>query len=56
VLRITEPGLERWIEAALSYKSQFPVLGERFDTAEKAAVSLRNYRAEHQGIRLLQFS
>jgi LmbE family N-acetylglucosaminyl deacetylase len=56
VLRMTEPGLDRWIEAALSYKSQFPVLGERFDTPEKAAASIRNYLAEHQGIRLLQFS
>jgi LmbE family N-acetylglucosaminyl deacetylase len=54
-VRITEPSLTRWIEAALSYKSQFPALGERFDTPEKAAESIRNYWAEREGILLLQF-
>ena len=52
---IPESSLERWIEAALTYKSQFPVLGDRFDTPEKAAESIRNYWAERQGIRLLEF-
>ncbi len=53
-IRITEASLPRWIEAALSYKSQFPALGERFDTPEKVSESIRNYWAERQGIRLFQ--
>ena len=53
--RITEPSLERWIEAVLAYESQFPVLGARFDTPEKAAESIRKYWEEQGGIRLLQF-
>ena len=53
--RITEAGFERWIEAVLAYKSQFPVLGERFDTPDKAAEAIRDYWSERQGIRLLQF-
>lgn len=55
-LRITEPSLTRWIEAALAYKSQFPALGDRFDTPEKVIESIRSYWSERQGIRLLQFS
>jgi LmbE family N-acetylglucosaminyl deacetylase len=54
--RITEPSLDRWIEAALAYASQFPVLGEQFNTPEKAAESIRKYREEQGGIRTLQFS
>ncbi len=54
--RITEPSLTRWVEAALAYQSQFPVLGDMFDTPEKAEQAIRNYWAERQGIRLLQFS
>jgi LmbE family N-acetylglucosaminyl deacetylase len=53
--RITEPGLERWIEAALAYPSQLPALGERFDTPERAAESIRSYWSERQGIGMLQF-
>jgi len=53
---ITEPSLTRWIEASLAYTSQFPALGERFDSPEKVAESIRNYWSERQGIRLLQFS
>ena len=53
--RIPESSLERWVEAALTYKSQFPVLGDRFDTPEKAAQAIRSYWAERQGIRLLEF-
>lgn len=53
---ISEPSLDRWIEAALAYASQFPVLGEQFDTPEKAAESIRKYREEQGGVRLLQFS
>lgn len=56
VFRITESGLERWIEAVLAYESQFPVLGEWFDTPEKAAESIRKYRAQREGIRILQIS
>lgn len=55
-VRITEPSLTRWIEASLAYTSQFPALGERFDTPETVAESIRNYWSERQGIRLLQFS
>jgi LmbE family N-acetylglucosaminyl deacetylase len=56
VIGIPESGLEQWIEAALAYKSQFPVLGERFDTPEKAVESLRKYWEERHGIRILQNS
>ena len=52
--KITEPNLDMWIEAALSYRSQFPVLGDRFDTPEKAKESIRQYWSEREGIRLLQ--
>lgn len=55
VFRITETSLARWIEAVLAYKSQLPALGEGFETPEKAAKSLRNYWAEREGIRILQF-
>ena len=54
-VRITEASLPRWIEASLAYMSQFPALGDQFDTPEKVAESIRNYWAERQGIRLLQF-
>ncbi|MEW6086498.1 MAG: PIG-L family deacetylase [Chloroflexota bacterium] len=54
-LRITEPSLTRWIEAALAYKSQFPALGDRFDTPAKVTESIRTYWSELEGIRLLQF-
>lgn len=53
--RITGPSLERWIEAVLAYRSQFPALGERFDIPEKAEESIRKYWSERQGIRILQF-
>jgi LmbE family N-acetylglucosaminyl deacetylase len=52
--RITEPSLTRWVEAATSYRSQFAVLGERFDTPEKASKAIQNYWAERRGIRLFQ--
>jgi LmbE family N-acetylglucosaminyl deacetylase len=54
--RIGEAGLTRWVEAVWAYKSQFPVLGEKFDTPKKAEQAIRNYWAERQGIRVLQFS
>jgi len=53
--RITEAGFERWVEAVLAYKSQLPVLGDQFDTPQKAEESIRKYWSERQGIRLLQF-
>jgi LmbE family N-acetylglucosaminyl deacetylase len=52
---ITEAGLERWQEAVLTYKSQLAVLGDAFDTPEKARESIRSYWAEQEGIRMLQF-
>ncbi len=55
ICSITEPSLTRWVDAALAYKSQFPALGDRFDTPEKAGAAIRNYWAERQGVRLLQF-
>jgi len=51
---ITETGLNRWKEAALAYKSQIIVLGEAFNTPEKAQESLKTFWAERKGIRLLQ--
>jgi LmbE family N-acetylglucosaminyl deacetylase len=51
---ITEAGLRSWKEATLEYKSQLPVLGEAFDTPEKAQESLQSWWATYQGIRLLQ--
>jgi LmbE family N-acetylglucosaminyl deacetylase len=51
---ITEAGLKSWKEATLEYKSQLPVLGEAFDTPEKAQESLQSWWATYQGIRLLQ--
>jgi len=53
--RITEPSLARWIEAAGAYTSQFPALGERFDSPEKIVESIREYWSERGGIRMLQF-
>ena len=51
---ITEAGLNRWTEAALQYKSQIVVLGEAFNTPEKARESINTYWAEQKGIRLFQ--
>jgi len=51
---ITEAGLNRWKEAILAYKSQLAVLGEAFNTPEKAQVSIQSYWAEKKGIRLFQ--
>jgi LmbE family N-acetylglucosaminyl deacetylase len=51
---ITEMGLNRWKEAALAYKSQIIVLGDAFNTPEKAQESLKTYWGERKGIRLLQ--
>jgi hypothetical protein len=51
---ITETGLDRWKEAALSYKSQISTLSESFNTPEKVRESLHSSWAEHGGIRLLR--
>jgi LmbE family N-acetylglucosaminyl deacetylase len=51
---ITESGLNSWKEAILAYKSQLPVLGEAFDTPEKAQRSIHSFWEAHKGIRLLQ--
>jgi len=53
---ITEAGLERWKEAVLAYASQLAVLGDSFDTPEKAQASIQSYWEAHKGIRLLQIS
>jgi LmbE family N-acetylglucosaminyl deacetylase len=50
---ITEASLDRWKEAALSYKSQISTLDEAFNTPEKVRDSLRSYWAERGGVRLL---
>jgi hypothetical protein len=54
VYPVTETGLNRWKEAALAYKSQIIVLGDAFNTPEKAQESIQEFWAEQQGIRLLQ--
>ena len=51
---ITEAGLNSWKEAILAYKSQLPVLGEAFDTPEKAQRSIHSFWEVYRGIRLLQ--
>lgn len=52
VHEVTEAGLRSWQEAALAYASQLPVLGDVFDTPEKAGEAIRSYWAESGGIRL----
>jgi len=51
---VTEEGLNAWKEAILEYKSQLPVLGEAFDTPEKAQRSIHSFWEPYQGMRLLQ--
>jgi len=51
---ITETGLNRWKEAALAYKSQIVVLGDAFNTPEKAQESIQSYWSEQKGIGLYQ--
>jgi LmbE family N-acetylglucosaminyl deacetylase len=50
---VTEAGLRSWKEAILAYKSQLPVLGEAFDTPEKAQASIQSFWGQCEGIRLL---
>jgi LmbE family N-acetylglucosaminyl deacetylase len=54
VHRITEAGLERWLDAVAAYKSQLPALHELVSTPEKAHASIRAYWEKWGGIRLLQ--
>jgi hypothetical protein len=51
---VTEKGLNSWKEAILEYKSQLPVLGEAFDTPEKAQKSIDSFWERYKGMRLLQ--
>jgi len=51
---ITETGLRCWQEAILEYKSQIVVLGESFNTVEKAKGAIQTYWAERKGICLWQ--
>jgi hypothetical protein len=54
VHRITEAGLERWVEAVAAYKSQLPSLHEVINTPEKAHTAIRDYWEKWGGVRLLQ--
>ena len=54
VSRITETGLERWLDAVAAYKSQLPSLNESVSTPEKARASIREYWEKWGGIRLLR--
>lgn len=54
VYSVTEAGLNRWKEAALAYKSQIVVLGDAFNTPEKAQESIQAYWTNLKGIRILQ--
>ena len=51
---VTEAGLRSWQEAILEYKSQLPVLGDSFNTVEKAWKAIQSYWAERKGIPLWQ--
>ena len=52
VYLVTETGLRCWQEAILEYKSQLPVLGDSFNTVEKAKGAIQSYWAERKGIPL----
>ena len=56
VISITSEGLQAWKEAILAYKSQLPVLGEAFDTPEKAHSSIHTYWKSHQGVPVLEMA
>jgi LmbE family N-acetylglucosaminyl deacetylase len=51
---ITETGLNRWKEAALAYQSQIVVLGNAFNTPEKARESIHSFWSKQKGIGLYQ--
>ena len=52
--RISETGLERWIEAVVAYKSQLPSLHETVSTPETARAAIRAYWETWGGVRLFQ--
>jgi len=52
VYLVTETGLRCWQEAILEYKSQLPVLGDSFNTVEKAKEAIQSYWAERKAIPL----
>ena len=52
VYMVTETGFKCWQEAILEYKSQLPVLGDSFNTVEKAKGAIQSYWAERKGIPL----
>lgn len=49
---VTEAGLGAWQGAILEYKSQLPVLGDVFNTPEKAEQAIQAYWAQRKGISL----
>ena len=49
---VTETGLRSWEEAILEYKSQIAVLGDSFNTVEKAREAIQAYWAVQKGISL----
>ena len=49
---VTEAGLRAWQEAILEYKSQIPVLGDSFNTPEKALGAIQSYWMRRKGIPL----
>ncbi|HJR81534.1 MAG TPA: PIG-L family deacetylase [Anaerolineales bacterium] len=52
VRSVTEAGLRAWQGAILEYKSQLPVLGDTFNTPEKAEQAIQAYWAQRKGIPL----
>jgi LmbE family N-acetylglucosaminyl deacetylase len=52
VRSVTEAGLGCWQDAILEYKSQLPVLGDAFNTVQKAREAIQSYWAERKGIPL----
>ena len=53
---VTEAGLRSWQEAILEYKSQIAVLGDSFNTPEKAWEAIQSYWAARKGISLWKFT
>jgi hypothetical protein len=51
---VTEEGLNAWQNAAVAYTSQIPLLGQAFETPQKARASIQAYWAQVGGLRLLQ--
>lgn len=51
---VTEAGLEAWQEGILEYKSQFVVLGDKFDSPDKARSAIQGYWAGRKGVGLWQ--